>query len=75
MLQRLEERGYIVRSRDGNDERRVNISLTTAGKKLEAKASGIIKEVRRATGLTDGEMERVLASVSDLRNALGTLSS
>jgi DNA-binding MarR family transcriptional regulator len=75
MLKRLEERGYIVRSRNGKDERQVNISLTAAGKKLEARASGIIKEVRRATGLTDREMERVLASVSDLRDALRTLSS
>jgi DNA-binding MarR family transcriptional regulator len=75
MLKRLEERGYIARSRDDSDERQVNISLTAAGKKLEAKASGIIKEVRRATGLTDREMKRVLASVSELRDALGTLSS
>ena len=75
MLKRLEERGYIVRARDSGDERQVNITLTTAGKRLEARAYGIIKEVRRATGLTSLEMEEVLASVSGLRNALGKLST
>jgi DNA-binding MarR family transcriptional regulator len=75
MLKRLEAQGYIVRARGSDDERQVRITLTAAGRALQAHASDVIQEVRRATGLTDGEMEKMLASVGTLRASLGKIPS
>jgi DNA-binding MarR family transcriptional regulator len=75
MLKRLEAQGYIVRARGSDDERQVIVTLTAAGRALQTRASDVIQEVRRATGLTDAEMEKMLASVGNLRAALGAISS
>lgn len=37
LLKRLEVSNYVLRERDARDERRVNISLTSAGKNLKRK--------------------------------------
>jgi len=41
LLQRLESVGYVTRERSTDDERRVEIVLTAAGKRLQAKVSCI----------------------------------
>jgi DNA-binding MarR family transcriptional regulator len=47
LLRRLEDRGPIVRERDREDERRVNITLTRTGRKLKDSATDVPKQLRR----------------------------
>jgi MarR family transcriptional regulator, organic hydroperoxide resistance regulator len=75
MLKRLETLGYIKRSRDSADERQVRISLTEAGRKLRLRASGIVRSVRKATGLQDSQFKELRDGVDALRKALESQSS
>jgi DNA-binding MarR family transcriptional regulator len=75
MLQRLEELGYIKRSRDAADQRQVRIHLTEKGRKLHLQASDIVRAVREATGLEDRQMKALVADVNALRSRLETHDS
>lgn len=75
MLKRLETLGYIKRSRDSADERQVRIKLTEAGRKLHARASDIVRCVRKATGLQDKQVEELMEEVDALRKALESHTS
>jgi DNA-binding MarR family transcriptional regulator len=70
MLKRLERLGYVVRTRDSEDERQVRIHLTETGRKLQLKASDIVRDVRKATGLPDKQFKDLRAGVDTLRKAL-----
>jgi DNA-binding MarR family transcriptional regulator len=70
MLKRLESLGYIKRSRDSADERQVRIKLTEAGRKLQLRASDIVRSVRDATGLQDKQVKELIEEVNALRKAL-----
>jgi len=70
MLKRLELLGYVRRTRDSADERQVRIHLTESGRKLHLKASKIVREVRKATGLPDKKFKDLRAEVDSLRDAL-----
>jgi DNA-binding MarR family transcriptional regulator len=41
LLKRLEKQGLIIRSRDNDDERQVNVSLTLAGTRMKRKANSV----------------------------------
>jgi len=75
MLKRLESLGYIKRSRDSADERQVRIRLTEAGRKLQVRASEIVRSVRDATGLQEKQVKELTAEVIALRKALETQTS
>jgi len=70
MLKRLEALKYVERRRDETDERQVRIKLTTKGRKLQAKATEIIRCVRSATGLEDKQMAQMLYDIGALRRSL-----
>jgi len=70
MLKRLEALGYIKRTRDSADERQVRIKLTEAGRKLQLRASDIVRRVREATGLQDKQVKELIEEVNALRKAL-----
>jgi DNA-binding MarR family transcriptional regulator len=70
MFKRLETLGYIKRSRDSADERQVRINLTEAGRKLHLRASGVVRSVRKATGLKDKQFKELREGVDALRKAL-----
>lgn len=70
MLKRLEALKYVERRRDETDERQVRIKLTTKGRKLQAKATEIIRCVRSATGLEDKQMAQMLRDIGALRRSL-----
>lgn len=70
LLKRLETLGYIKRRRDAADERQVRIHLTDAGRKLHARASDIVRNVRHATGLQNRQMDQLLAEIGALRESL-----
>jgi DNA-binding MarR family transcriptional regulator len=70
MLQRLETMGYIRRTRDDEDERKVFISLTPAGRELREKGLGFGQLTVKASGLTPEEFPVLQKAVSRLRDNL-----
>ena len=55
LLKKLEEKGYIIRSRDKIDERNLNIEITKSGMKLREKALKIPMEIGSCINLTEEE--------------------
>ena len=56
LLKRLEAAGLVTRTRQQDDERAVLVSLTPAGRALEARTAETQLQVREATGLSGGEL-------------------
>jgi DNA-binding MarR family transcriptional regulator len=69
LLKRMESEGIIRRKRSMNDERKVIVELTTAGKQLQAEASEIPKKI--AAGLISETM--TVEQLCDLKNKLNTI--
>jgi len=70
LLKRLEAAGFIARVRDTQDERRVHITLTAAGRKLKAKAQKIPGCVRTASQCSLGELVQLKQQLHGLRERL-----
>ena len=70
LLKRLEAAGFIARVRDTQDERRVHITLTAAGRKLKAKAQKIPGCVRTASQCSLGELVQLKQQLHGLRDRL-----
>jgi MarR family transcriptional regulator, organic hydroperoxide resistance regulator len=70
LLKRLEAAGLIARVRDTQDERRVHITLTAAGRKLKAKAQKIPGCVRTASQCSLGELIQLKHQLRGLRDRL-----
>lgn len=56
LLKRLEVDGYVRRQRDPQDERRVRVTLTPAGRNLEAEANDVFSQILCACG---GDADRL----------------
>ena len=67
LLKRLEVNGFIRRERSQHDERQVEVTLTPAGRKLEAEAQCIPERLGAQTGITEQE-------AADLRDAIRRLT-
>jgi DNA-binding MarR family transcriptional regulator len=67
LLKRLEAGGFIRRERSLQDERQVEVSLTPAGRKLEAKAQCIPEQLGARAGITERD-------AADLRDAIRRLT-
>ncbi len=67
LIKRIENLGLVTRKRSENDERRVYVSLTVAGKTLEKRVASIQKQIACKTGLSDSEF-------FDLRDSLYKLT-
>lgn len=72
VLKTLEKNGLITRRRNTMDERVLLVSVTEAGAALKAKAAELPQVIRKASGLTDAEIEtlvvlsnKILASSGD----------
>lgn len=70
LLKRLEALGLVERRRSGDDERRVAIHLTTAGRDLSSKAGAIPQRLADSAGLTAEELEQLRGTLSKLTAAL-----
>ena len=70
LLRRLETLGYIKRSRDPTDERRVRARLTEGGRTLRAKAVQIPGCVLAASGLEARTAKQLMTGIATLRRAL-----
>lgn len=70
LLKRLEQQGLVLRRRASNDERRVDILLTQAGRALAAEAQDIPHKVAACMGL---EAQEFIALREQLWKFLGVL--
>jgi DNA-binding MarR family transcriptional regulator len=70
LLKRLETLGYVRRLRDPRDERQVAVTLTAAGRSLEAKAASIPDELDCMTRVG---LKRKLELVDEVAEVRGNL--
>ena len=70
LLKRLEASGLVARSRAADDERRVQITLTAAGRRLKSRARGIPGHVMGATQCSLGELSGMTRQLQALRDRL-----
>ncbi len=70
LLKRLEAAGLIARIRAVDDERRVHISLTAAGRKLRSRAEKIPGCILDAAQCSMAELVQLTRQVQDLRDRL-----
>ena len=70
LLKRLESSGLIARLRAVEDERRVHITLTAAGRKLKAKAAKIPGCILSASQCSVSELNSLTQQVQSLRGRL-----
>jgi DNA-binding MarR family transcriptional regulator len=67
LLKRMQASGFVTRTRDVADERRVLVDLTPEGRALDADIRGVAGKITSACQLTDENAE-------DLRHTLETLA-
>ncbi|GAY13643.1 MarR family winged helix-turn-helix transcriptional regulator [Mycobacterium sp. shizuoka-1] len=67
LLKRLEAVGYVTRERSADDERRVDVVLTAAGNRLQAKASCVPERLLAAWNMS-------VDDIASLRDAVMRLS-
>ena len=70
LLKRMEATGLIARIRDLQDERRVHINLTAAGRKLKAKAAHIPACILSASRCSVSELAALTKQIQELRTNL-----
>jgi DNA-binding MarR family transcriptional regulator len=70
LLKRLEASGLIARIRDVQDERRVHITLTAAGRKLKARARKVPGCILEASQCSIPELVSLTRQVNTLRQRL-----
>ena len=70
LLKRMEAAALLQRKRSGQDERRVDITLTAAGRKLKAGAAKVATCVVRATGCPVPDLVDLTRKVQALRTRI-----
>jgi len=70
LLKRLESVGYVTRERSTDDERRVEIVLTAAGKRLQARASCIPERLMAMSEMNPDELVSLRDAVLRLTDTL-----
>ncbi|MES2101826.1 MAG: MarR family transcriptional regulator [Pseudomonadota bacterium] len=68
LLKRMEAAGLLARERAASDERRVIVTLTTAGRALRRKAESVPMQVACATGCKLDEISQLTAQLQALRS-------
>lgn len=75
LLKRLEAAGLVARSRDKRDERQVRVSLTDAGRAMQARAAHVPGCFAAATGMSLAEMAALRDALQRLRRNLAERQS
>ena len=70
MLQRLEARGLVMRRRNAGNQRQVIVSLTEAGRRLDAEGACLGALLLSASGATPQALGRLTREVKALRDAV-----
>ncbi|MBQ8451857.1 MAG: MarR family transcriptional regulator [Clostridia bacterium] len=68
LLKKLEEKGYVVRSKNAKDARNLIISLTKTGKELKSKALFVPKEMGSCINLSNKEAATLYSLVYKVLN-------
>lgn len=71
LVKRLEAEGYLLRSRDPNDERNRVLTLTQAGKDLRAEGIRISKAIAHACNISQEDLMQMAGSLDRLNQTLG----
>ena len=75
LLKRLEAAGLLLRTRAADDERRVIVTLTPAGRALRRRAESVPRQLACATGCKPTELTELTARLQALRsNVAGHLA-
>jgi len=72
LIKRLENNGFLVRTRDKTDERRVRVHLTEAGRQMEQRARHIPACIAEAFGLPLHELHALHEVLTRMRSSLKT---
>src|SRR5918997_4138556 len=72
LLQRLEERGRVVRRRRPEDERTVEVACTAEGDALREPALAVQRRVQAETGLEPADLARMRSELQALADQLRT---
>ncbi|WP_370680853.1 MarR family winged helix-turn-helix transcriptional regulator [Comamonas sp. GB3 AK4-5] len=70
LLKRMEAAGWLQRQRDAQDERRVRVTLTAAGRALRAQAAGIPGCLLQSSQCTVDELQSLTQQIQQLRARL-----
>lgn len=70
LLKRLELAGWLQRTRDVDDERRVRVSLTAAGRSLRTHAEGVPRAIAARFGMDEPALRRLKRDLERLTAAL-----
>lgn len=70
LLKRLELDGFVKRTRDPQDERRVRVTLTSKGKALEAEAQPVFEQIACACGGNLDAIAKLRDQIQDLTRQL-----
>lgn len=68
LVKRLEEQGYVIRTRNPHDERNRILTLSRTGKALRAKGLKVSQEIQKLCGITFTDAGALMASL-DVLNA------
>jgi DNA-binding MarR family transcriptional regulator len=74
LLKRLQAQGALSRERDAEDERRVIVRLSPAGRRLKARARKVPPQVVRATGCELDEVVALTRQLGALRDSLAAVT-
>ena len=66
LVKRLQAIGYLVRERDPDDERNLNLRLTTEGRNLRRRALKIPPAIMARLGMTVDELQHLNTILSDV---------
>ena len=70
LLKRLESVGYVTRERSSDDERRVEVVLTAAGKRLQTKASRVPERLMARSQMSPDELVSLREAVLRLTDTV-----
>jgi len=70
LLKRLEQQGLVERERDPDDERRVLLHLTPAGRDLKIAARRVPPNILQATSCDLGQISSLTRQLAELRDSL-----
>ncbi len=75
LVKRMENAGLLERQRDADDERRVRITLTEAGRNLRRSAASVPKSATAATGYKLAELEKLTTQILKLRASIAAVAA
>jgi len=70
LLKRMQTAGWVTRERAADDERRVIVSLTTAGRALRQRARSVPAKLAQASGCSADELTSLTLRLQQLRATL-----